>query len=1061
MKRIILYIYLILVHSTLFGQQTVEVDANFGREIQFYASSGNYAAATQVTTNLSQHMQTYLFYDDFRMFTFYQWEIGDTIVPTGSTINTVELQFTYWSTDGAIQVFQGFVDITGEEVGLYEDYDEIYENLIASDNQGDTVVVHISNEKLKNAFSASRDTTFFAIAILKSSGRDENGWCFEPSLTINFTPPQQDVTVKQKLSTGIEFGNYSLWENNNWNSYASGTVRPFDIALPEYPRAQTSLYSGEKFYVWDDQRSYLNFDEIEVDELTNEIIGHFSGVNYVTIRNQLLHTNEHDGAVEFADPWYYDEIVADKGLRNRGFDAIFNELNSPYVVTPMSAHKGVFLNQNPQFYPSLPIYSVKSVSPQEVEINGTDFNFYFQKWSTTTSADATFADVNNSETDVVFHNQGAVVQAEMKGTSITDNATDFNKGTQRKMFRNAYTTNRIYESDNSIWYEKYDNSIDNWIIPGNGIKLNTLTPATNPSILKMGTDAALVAFLERDDLKVFGLFGNTRAQILTHDLENYTTYPVIEYAGNTFSTGTFEGYILAWAAKGDNEKGIYCIFGEYNGAKSTIVYHITGTDENDHSPHVSTIVKNGKIFYNVAWVKEDVNSEASQIYFKEFIQTSNTLGSIITTHPVENPSAIAGYTKNYNPTMAYLGDGHNRLTWIGERINGDDTGEPGNPGKIDATQGTIERRVILRARLFDEVFNSANTWNTSIFKFGTLVDASSTNHSSDNNYIIGWAEGTSQKYCTNSSFTTVHNVTGISGTGIQVGEAPTRAQMGVATINSLASPVQIQTVLEIDPVEKENSIVMGAGREGAIVKNNVYSYFTLADIFVDDIPVEFPIIDEFLSVDNIEGLNENLKTETFAVTDESQIFYSVSYGMLVPEGEDPLLSENESVSFKLQLVDNSTNEVLGEYDEVEFNEYSRETYTNASYALDCNGIGSRTVFVQLVVQDNMNPIYTLAQITTETEIISKNSIVESSFKGNLEVTEFGLSQNYPNPFNPSTVIEFALPKESNVKLEVFNVLGERVHELVNTRLKEGVHRVTFDASGLTVLTFTGLLPGNS
>ena len=62
---------------------------------------------------------------------------------------------------------------------------------------------------------------------------------------------------------------------------------------------------------------------------------------------------------------------------------------------------------------------------------------------------------------------------------------------------------------------------------------------------------------------------------------------------------------------------------------------------------------------------------------------------------------------------------------------------------------------------------------------------------------------------------------------------------------------------------------------------------------------------------------------------------------------------------------------------------------------------------------------------------------------------FELYQNYPNPFNPSTTISFELKNDGYVTLEVFNMLGQKVKELVNNNLTEGLHKVNFNANKLT------------
>ncbi len=59
---------------------------------------------------------------------------------------------------------------------------------------------------------------------------------------------------------------------------------------------------------------------------------------------------------------------------------------------------------------------------------------------------------------------------------------------------------------------------------------------------------------------------------------------------------------------------------------------------------------------------------------------------------------------------------------------------------------------------------------------------------------------------------------------------------------------------------------------------------------------------------------------------------------------------------------------------------------------------------------------------------------------------FELYQNYPNPFNPVTNIKFALPKAAKVKIDVFNILGQHITTLLNSKKPAGYHIIDFNAN---------------
>ena len=66
---------------------------------------------------------------------------------------------------------------------------------------------------------------------------------------------------------------------------------------------------------------------------------------------------------------------------------------------------------------------------------------------------------------------------------------------------------------------------------------------------------------------------------------------------------------------------------------------------------------------------------------------------------------------------------------------------------------------------------------------------------------------------------------------------------------------------------------------------------------------------------------------------------------------------------------------------------------------------------------------------------------------------YSLSQNYPNPFNPATNIAYTLSQNSGVRLEVFNMLGQRVSVLVNEKQSPGNYSVQFDGKNLESGTY--------
>ena len=128
--------------------------------------------------------------------------------------------------------------------------------------------------------------------------------------------------------------------------------------------------------------------------------------------------------------------------------------------------------------------------------------------------------------------------------------------------------------------------------------------------------------------------------------------------------------------------------------------------------------------------------------------------------------------------------------------------------------------------------------------------------------------------------------------------------------------------------------------------------------------------------------------------------------------------------------------------------------------MSLNNINEQTVKVKFWDSDvNGWVVVSNAVINTSTNTVTFNNNKVGNFyiltgdspsevgEPTVVVNEFSLSQNYPNPFNPSTTIKFALPEKSSVRLEVFNILGQKVATLIDGTLEAGQHSVEFSAIG--------------
>ena len=201
----------------------------------------------------------------------------------------------------------------------------------------------------------------------------------------------------------------------------------------------------------------------------------------------------------------------------------------------------------------------------------------------------------------------------------------------------------------------------------------------------------------------------------------------------------------------------------------------------------------------------------------------------------------------------------------------------------------------------------------------------------------------------------------------------------------------------------------------------------------DDIPVIFTAIDDSLASDSEKTVI------TIAPTNDTPVLAGE-----LPNDFTIIVNETDSLKLWDYFEDIETPDSLLSF---ELNsEPSGLTFTyneSTGYLLVTAG-AEEGEFEALITATDEGGL----SVNSSLSIIVNLSTSISDLEGGIP-EKFSISQNYPNPFNPTTQIQYALPQASDVRLDVYNMIGQRVASLIDKRQTAGTHTATFDASSLS------------
>jgi len=693
-------------------------------------------------------------------------------------------------------------------------------------------------------------------------------------------------------------------------------------------------------------------------------------------------------------------------------------------------------DNNPiQILHGLPI----TISPKTISLNGRQVTYQFTDWW----------DGNRENPRKFFTSHNASRTVNMKGISVTNTTFSEAKSGQRGFLKdnfNRYLHN-VYESNGKIYYERSTDNGVNWQLMNNGVPLNSVGNAKSPSICENRNYNYLYIVYQCDDAPppfdnglIVTQYGLETASIAPNWQAALSSMTDFNYANDyqPVIASFYDEGVVVCNPPSTSTAGLRAfkftteqLWHHYNNCTEISI----PSSQNSSNPSLVAGYLQNNLKYHLVF-------DEAKLSIKYYAWNSTSVCS-------STVSVSSGTIYNLKPVISLLEDKHPIITWIGAT-----TGY--YPTRLNTRVGTLNNNIM--------------SWGNYNSYLGLILSASNASNSvTPQRTLITWTDMYGSKWQKREG-TTYNTPSALSHNGYWT-QAATNEDFilpKALVFNNTSTPYYFITSttdftggnsqegsisnngIGNNYLGKitENDTIVTFGRSGVASINDIEFVFETGDIIVGDSIVRFIEIQDTITYNSTNQLNQHTRTNNFTLSPETNFYFSNIY--YVVQKSDPLnaLLLTDAVNFKVELVHASTNQVVGTFDNINYNKNNLEKYASIDYEVDCSGITVGDYYLRLVTNVTGNAIYTLANLFNGSTILEKKNYNKVNFIGSEIPATYDLAQNFPNPFNPSTTIRYQIPQDGIVTLKIYDILGSEVATLVNEEKIAGKYEVNFNASVL-------------